>query len=502
MPKLLAEAEEQLLWKSIQDESGEDSLWLTHFEEAAAIFRRELIAIGNLHPPTSSQLRGWLERSAARHADPPCRTRDLLTRGPKSCNIHRAGADVTGKVPENPTSIQSPHPSPAGQPKNSSQHRQKKAERRSRHQAAVNKIGNEGLVFQSPEEDNRERLVSSAHQSFQTSSSQQVANLQLYPPHHPLEVVSPNEKASDRTHVNLEILLGQDPRSYLPKNGQLRSLRDEIIAKISLAVRTWLAATDSSQPQFFEAVRDPASYHLLKRIYGISNKELMLDKITSMSLQQPIDIETVLQAFIGRAVHEWVLEAQHRSLDPAEDETQLYSAPEDMRNGFPALLQLQSIGCHSMLLQQLSEISPQIREQLERKSRFEYVQRTEDVNAPAGEMANRLSLALRTFHNATRWSIEAVDAWSRHLRGAFGAAIRLKLLTCLQPNAFFFRFPQMEDVFESSWMQNHMQNPTNAASSVYLAMFPAMFRTEEVMARDLDQMEPPVFPAVVIRASL
>lgn len=150
MPKLLAEAEEQLLWKSIQDESGEDSLWLTHFEEAAAIFRRELIAIGNLHPPTSSQLRGWLERSAARHADPPCRTRDLLTRGPKSCNIHRAGADVTGKVPENPTSIQSPHPSPAGQPKNSSQHRQKKAERRSRHQAAVNKIGNEGLVSGSP----------------------------------------------------------------------------------------------------------------------------------------------------------------------------------------------------------------------------------------------------------------------------------------------------------------------------------------------------------------
>ena len=130
------------------------------------------------------------------------------------------------------------------------------------------------------------------------------------------------------------------------------------------------------------------------------------------------------------------------------------------------------------------------------------MQRTEDVNAPAGEMTNRLSLALRTFHNATRWSIEAVDAWSRHLKAAFRAAIRLKLLASLQPDAFFFRCPQIEDVFDSTWMQDHIQNPTDAASSVYLALLPAMFRNEDVMARDLDQMEPPIFPAVVLRKSL
>ncbi|KAL8837891.1 MAG: hypothetical protein Q9176_005367 [Flavoplaca citrina] len=347
-----------------------------------------------------------------------------------------------------------------------------------------------------------ERLGFSTQRSSQTTWSRDVAPHQLDPARDSSQLSSPDGGVLDHTYRNLQILMGEDPKTFLPKNGHFRSLRDEILLKISSAVKAWLVATDNSQPQFFEAVRDPASYHLLKRIYGISNKELMLDKITSMSLQQPIDIETVLQAFIGRAVHEWVLEAQHKSLDPAEDETRLYSAPEDMTNGFPALLQLQSIGGHSMLLRQLSEISPQFREQLERKSRFEYVQRTEDVNAPAGEMANRLSLALRTFHKATRWSIEAVDAWSRHLRGVFGAAIRLKLLTCLQPNAFFFRCPQMEDVFESSWMQNHIQNPTNTASSVYLALFPAMFRTEKVMARDLDQMEPPVFPAVVVRKSL
>ncbi|KAL9025242.1 MAG: hypothetical protein Q9180_007706 [Flavoplaca navasiana] len=127
---------------------------------------------------------------------------------------------------------------------------------------------------------------------------------------------------------------------------------------------------------------------------------------------------------------------------------------------------------------------------------------TEDVNAPAAEMADRLILALRAFDNATRWSNEAIDAWDRHARGAFRAAIRLKLLTCLRPNAFFFRCPQMEDGFDSSWMQDPVENLTDAAPSVYLALFPAMFRSEEVMAMDLDQMKPPVFPALVLRKFL
>ena len=117
-------------------------------------------------------------------------------------------------------------------------------------------------------------------------------------------------------------------------------------------------------------------------------------------------------------------------------------------------------------------------------------------------MADRLSLALRAFDNATRWSNDAIDAWSRHARGAFRAALRLKLLTCLQPNAFFFRCPQMEDVFDSSWMQDAIENLTDAAPSVYLALFPAMFRSEQVMPMDFDRMQPPVFPAVVLRKFL
>ena len=149
--------------------------------------------------------------------------------------------------------------------------------------------------------------------------------------------------------------MGQDPRSYLPKNEQLRSLRDEMISKISLAVRTWLTATGSSHPPFFEALGDLASFHLLKRIYGIGDKANLRTKIINMSMQHPIDIETLLRALFGRAVHEWVFEENHRSLDSAEDTTLQYSAGENSRNGFPVMLQLQSIKGQSILLQALSE---------------------------------------------------------------------------------------------------------------------------------------------------
>ena len=118
---LLTQAEKLLLWKSIEEQSGEDGSWLNDFEEAAAAFRRQLIARGNLYPPTSFQLRGWFERSATRHADPPCRTKDIFRFGPGPCNIPRSAAD---------------HLTRRTQPANAS--------------AIANIIGNEGLVSRSP----------------------------------------------------------------------------------------------------------------------------------------------------------------------------------------------------------------------------------------------------------------------------------------------------------------------------------------------------------------
>ncbi|KAL9036553.1 MAG: hypothetical protein Q9180_004234, partial [Flavoplaca navasiana] len=74
-----------------------------------------------------------------------------------------------------------------------------------------------------------------------------------------------------------------------------------------------------------------------------------------MSMQHHVDIETMLRAFFGRAVHEWVFEESHRSLDLAEDTTLRHSAREISRNGFPAMLQLQSDKGETILLQALSE---------------------------------------------------------------------------------------------------------------------------------------------------
>lgn len=53
----------------------------------------------------------------------------------------------------------------------------------------------------------------------------------------------------------------------------------------------------------------------------------------------------------------------------------------------------------------------------------------------------------------------------------------------------------MEDILDSMWMQDDIENPVDSASLVYLAMFP----NEEGLAGDLDQMEPPIFPAVVLQ---
>ncbi|KAL8886132.1 MAG: hypothetical protein Q9215_006120 [Flavoplaca cf. flavocitrina] len=142
MHKILTDPEEQLLWKSIRDQRGENSLWLTDFAEASAKFQSTLIARGNTHPLTSSQLRGWFERSAARHANPPCRTEDIFRFGPGSCNIRRSAAEASQASSVDPTSIQPPQIRRRGRPRKLSRNQQRKAN--------VNKIGHEGLLSGSP----------------------------------------------------------------------------------------------------------------------------------------------------------------------------------------------------------------------------------------------------------------------------------------------------------------------------------------------------------------
>lgn len=56
MRRLLSDPEEQLLWKSVEDQKGIHSQWIDNFDQASAKFRDVLIARGNLQPPNSKQL--------------------------------------------------------------------------------------------------------------------------------------------------------------------------------------------------------------------------------------------------------------------------------------------------------------------------------------------------------------------------------------------------------------------------------------------------------------
>lgn len=142
-----------------------------------------------------------------------------------------------------------------------------------------------------------------------------------------------------------------------------------------------------------------------------------------------------------------------------------------------------------------------VREQFDSISTYEYVQTTEELDPHVGELAERLGYVLKAFYpgNTKSWSKEIFDAWWKYRRGIFNAAIRLKYYTCLQPDAFFFRWPQMEEAFDSRWMQGDVENPTDCSSPVCLALFPALFRGEEALVMDQGQTELPVFPAVVLQ---
>ncbi|KAL8787652.1 MAG: hypothetical protein Q9213_002083 [Squamulea squamosa] len=353
-------------------------------------------------------------------------------------------------------------------------------------------------------EKNKQHLTASQNETMQSLPSQHVADLHIPKLNNRSQLDSSGDRRLDHMHDNIDIMMGEDPNSYLPKDGQLRSLCDQILYKINLAVETWVRATGHGPPRFVEAVSDAASFHLLKRIYSVGTEREMLYKITCMTKRCPIDIEVALRALVGSGVFEWVFEERHRSLNSAGNNSQKHQAVEERRTGYPAMLHLQPSDGHPRLLQQLSAISPQLRTQLERKSMYYYVQEDVNVDNHAGQLAWRMSLALTTFDldNTGRWSKDDNDTWLRHLGGVFGTAIRLKLLTCLQPDAFDFRWPQAMGIFDSQWMQDDKENPTDSAWPVYVALFPALLRNNEAMSRDLSQTELPVFPAVVLRKPL
>ncbi|KAL8768861.1 MAG: hypothetical protein Q9209_005042 [Squamulea sp. 1 TL-2023] len=353
----------------------------------------------------------------------------------------------------------------------------------------------------SPLENDGDHMNPSSDRSPKIRRSLYVASLPTTELHTRSPLIPSDGRPLDLTHDNLQSLMGEDPDSYLPRDGQLRGLRDETLSKINSAAETWLGATGYGQPQFIEAVRDPPTFHLLKRIYSIGTRPELICKIAWMNKRYPISLKEALRALIGSAVFEWVFQGHHRAFKSAEDNDQRHRPAEKMRSGFPALLQLQPSDSHPRLLQLLSAISPQLRTQLERKSRYYYVQEDVNVDNHAEELACRISLALTPFDldNTARWSKKDSDTWLRHLRGVFRAAIRLKLYTCLQPEVFFFRWPQAEEVFDSKWMQCDHENPTDSAYPVYVALFPALLRNDEAMVSDLGQTETAVFSAVVLQ---
>ena len=168
-------------------------------------------------------------------------------------------------------------------------------------------------------------------------------------------LASPEGMVLDRIFGNIETLMGEDPKSYLPKDTELRSLREDISSKIDSSVTTWLATSNTGRPQFLEAVRNPASFQLLRRIYSTGNKEEMMFKIARMSFEYPIDTGKVLRAMMGAAVFEWVFEGHHRWLTNEEDNKRTRDTTGDGVIGGTVMLPSQLSGSHSMLQKLLSK---------------------------------------------------------------------------------------------------------------------------------------------------
>ncbi|KAL8670509.1 MAG: hypothetical protein Q9168_004961 [Polycauliona sp. 1 TL-2023] len=550
--KILSDPEEQLLWQDVCEQQGQTSLWLKNFPEACVHFRSKLIARGNPHPPTSRQLQRWFDRAASGRADPNCLKEDIFRLGPHHYNIQRPATESTAALPEEPRMMEQIHPMSSGQPKKSSKDRRNKSRKRNLDHVPA-KIGSEGVLSDAPCQPCATRgedcLVHIRYARCQfctsplspesyfhtkrsiqllgTMNSRQLSSLRAQPSkghstrkdqsdmhrgQHNMDsdtpalgiqptLASPEGMVLDRIFGNIETLMGEDPKSYLPKDTELRSLREDISSKIDSSVTTWLATSNTGRPQFLEAVRNPASFQLLRRIYSTGNKEELMFKIARMSFQYPIDTGKVLRAMMGAAVFEWVFEGHHRWLTNEEDNKRTRDTTGDGVIGGTVMLPSQLSGSHSMFQKLLSKISPELQVQLECKSRYLYVKEDPNVDIHAQELASRMSLVLEPFDldKSLGRNEAAIDAWFRHLTGAFKAAIRLKLYTSLQPHGLVFRWPHAEEVFDSRWMQGDADNLTECTGPVHLALFPAMFRIDEATSNGLTHTEPPVFHAVVLQ---
>lgn len=151
MNMLLSNPEEQLLWKNVHDQRGDDSLWLRNFDEAAATFRGELVKRGNLHPPNCKQLSSWFERAALRHAVPPCQKDDIFRFGAEGCNIRKEATELRTTLANDPIDshlLQLTHP--IRRAKSGKAHRSSVKDRNRQRKAVDSKIEREGQMSDSP----------------------------------------------------------------------------------------------------------------------------------------------------------------------------------------------------------------------------------------------------------------------------------------------------------------------------------------------------------------
>lgn len=151
MNKLLSDPEEQLLWKNVHDQRGDDSLWLRNFDEAAATFCGELVKRGNLHPPNCKQLSSWFERAALRHAVPPCRKEDIYRFGADGCNIRKEATELTTTLTNDPIDNHLLRlTDPIRRAKSGKAHRSSVKDRNRQRKAVDYRIEREGQMSDSP----------------------------------------------------------------------------------------------------------------------------------------------------------------------------------------------------------------------------------------------------------------------------------------------------------------------------------------------------------------
>lgn len=351
---LMTDQMKHLLWANVDDQKGDDSLWLTDFDKAHAAICAKWQAHGQTQL-SRTQLRLLFHNTAKRQCITICSRNDIFREGTillkppyRSTVLPAATTQSIMKTSTIPTAMPASPFGASGDGSAVRRERTTKIGQLANFPCAACSIAKRDCIITafdscchdctidkrkaSARPAPRKKIQAMKIAGSQSSISSTTGNGQsrAYTPQqsiHPsrpqsIDEVDPlavdNRSAAvpnafgSRPVQSLESLISEDHDSFLPNNGMLSKLHDETLFKISAVVNKITGATQYSrggQPQILLTAHSSQSFSLLKRVFGtrpVSPQELIHQIVAKQmqSMESPIGIGIALQALIGAAIFE------------------------------------------------------------------------------------------------------------------------------------------------------------------------------------------------------